>query len=88
MSIFEIIMLLCFGFAWPLSIYRSYQSRTTKGKSLFFLVIIVVGYISGICNKIINNLDFVVYLYVLNALMVSIDIGLWFRNYKIEKNNE
>ena len=87
MSIFEIIMLICFGAAWPLSIYRSYQSRTTRGKSIFFLLVIIIGYISGILNKIVNhNVDKVVFLYALNALMVSIDAYLWFRNKRYEKN--
>jgi len=80
MSIFEIIMLLCFGFAWPFSIYKSYKSRSVEGKSLLFLVIVFVGYISGILHKINYNFDNVIYLYILNAIMVGIDILLYMRN--------
>ena len=79
-SIFEIIMLVCFGLAWPFSIYRSYVSRSTKGKSLLFLVIVVCGYAAGILNKIFYSRDIVMVLYVINLLMVLIDIGLYFRN--------
>jgi hypothetical protein len=86
MSIFEAIMLICFGAAWPLSIYRSYKSRKTGGKSIGFLIVIVVGYIAGIINKIINAPnDYVIYLYILNVAMVSADIVLYFRNKHIEK---
>ena len=85
MSVFEIMMLLCFGAAWPLSIYKSYTSRRTNGKSLLFLIIIALGYISGIIHKLVYSFDIVIYLYILNVLMVSIDIILFFRNRKIEK---
>ncbi|MCU0846403.1 MAG: hypothetical protein MUD12_00785 [Spirochaetes bacterium] len=85
MSIFEIIMLLCFGAAWPFSIYRSYRSESVKGKSLVFLIIVFIGYISGIIHKIINNYDAVVYLYGLNSLMVLADSLLFIRNSTREK---
>lgn len=88
MSIFETVMLICFGAAWPVSIYRSYVSRTTGGKSVVFLIIVEIGYIAGILNKIINDLDLVIYLYVLNAIMVFADILLFYRNLNIEKQND
>jgi len=88
MSIFEAIMLLCFGAAWPVSIAKSYRSRSTGGKSLAFSLILIVGYISGIVNKIVNKPDFVTWLYVLNLVMVSIDAGLWLRNRKLEKRGQ
>lgn len=84
MSIFEIIMLLCFGAAWPFSIYRSYTSGTTGGKSVVFLIVLLFGYASGIANKLLLHFDNVVYLYVLNMVMVGIDTALWFRNKKKE----
>lgn len=84
MSIFEIIMLICFGAAWPASIYRSYVSRTTAGKSLLFLLIVEVGYIAGIFHKVLNSPDLVIYLYVLNGIMVFVDMMLYWRNRRIE----
>ncbi len=87
MSIFEIIMLLCFGAAWPFSIYRSWKSRRTGGKSVAFLFIVMVGYASGIANKLFYHFDNVVYLYCLNLTMVATDTVLWFRNRKLEKLN-
>ena len=83
-KIFEIIMLLCFGAAWPFSIVKSYKSKTTAGKSLFFLIVLFMGYISGIINKFINGYDYVVIFYFLNLVMVGTDIGLYFRNRIID----
>jgi len=85
MSIFEIIMLLCFGLAWPFSIYKSIISRQTQGKSILFLIIVVIGYISGIIHKLLYSRDWVVMLYALNALMVLVDIVLYYRNKRFEK---
>lgn len=85
MSIYEIIMLACFGAAWPFSIYRSYTSQSTNGKSFVFLIVLIIGYIAGIINKLVYNYDAIIYLYVLNCLMVSVDALLWIRNAKKEK---
>ena len=85
MSVFEIIMLLCFGAAWPFSIYKSYTSRKNAGKSVIFLFIVLLGYAAGILHKVFHNLDFVIYLYLLNGLMVITDIALYWRNTLINK---
>ena len=83
-SIFEAIMLVCFGVAWPASIYRSYVGRTSAGKSIVFLVVVEIGYMAGITHKITSGADAVIYLYVLNAVMVLVDIGLYVRNKNID----
>jgi len=82
-SIFEITMLVCFGAAWPVSIYKSYTSGKIAGKSLPFLFIVFVGYIAGTTHKLTYNFDYVIYLYILNAIMVFIDILLYYRNKKL-----
>lgn len=84
LSIFEMLMLICFGAAWPLNIYKSVKSKSTKGKSVIFLVVINFGYISGIIHKLIYSFDLVIFLYLLNFIMVSIDITLYYRNKKLE----
>jgi hypothetical protein len=78
-------MLVCFGAAWPFSIYKSYRSRSNSGKSVTFLFIILVGYISGLLHKVLFNLDLVIILYGINAVMVSIDIMLYFRNRRYDR---
>ena len=80
MSVFEITMLVCFGAAWPFSIYKSYRSRQVAGKSLLFLLVIFAGYLAGILHKVFYYYDAVVYLYALNGAMVLVDILLYFRN--------
>lgn len=84
MSIFEILMLLCFGASWPFSIHKSWTSRKTGGKSVYFLILIVIGYGFGIIHKVLYKPDPVVYLYALNALMVSADILIYYRNRRLE----
>ncbi|OUO91705.1 hypothetical protein B5F40_02375 [Gordonibacter sp. An230] len=84
MSLFEAFMLLCFGAAWPFSIYRSLKSRSTGGKSLIFMLALIAGYASGIVNKLISGIDAVLCLYVLNIVMVGIDAALWLRNRRHE----
>lgn len=85
MSPYEIIMLLCFGSAWPFSIYKSWHTKKTAGKSILFLIIVFLGYIAGIINKLLYHFDAVIYFYILNASMVLTDSILWFRNRTIEK---
>ncbi|MEA4919949.1 MAG: hypothetical protein VB078_03380 [Clostridiaceae bacterium] len=82
MSIFEAGMLLCFGAAWPQNIAKSIKSKTTKGKSVSFLITILVGYICGIANKLIYSRDIVLVLYIINFIMVAVDTGLYFYNKK------
>ena len=88
MRIFELIMLIMFGISWPVSIYKSLKTRKTGSKSAFFLGCIIVGYASGIINKAINGFDYVSYMYIFNLVMVSIDLGLFFRNKKLEQKED
>ncbi len=81
-------MLICFGLGWPVNIYKSLQAKTAKGKSLPFLIVVFVGYISGVLNKLLYNQDIVLYLYILNLIMVGIDILLTLRNMKLDKERD
>lgn len=86
MQIFEFIMLACFGLSWPISVYKSIKSKSTQGKSLVFILAIIIGYISGIIGKIINDqLTYVLIIYCFNLIVVSIDLILFFINRKREK---
>ena len=42
-DLMEAVMILCFGLSWPISIRKSWVSRTAKGKSLFFECFIWIG---------------------------------------------
>lgn len=76
MSVFEAGMLICFGASWPFAVMKTYKTKSVKGKSRLFLSLIIIGYIFGIINKIINSVDFVLWLYVINLLLVGSDLVL------------
>lgn len=80
MSVFEVLMLVCFGAAWPFSIYKSWKTRAIAGKSIVFLLVVFTGYIAGIIHKVFFAYDGVVVLYIVNALMVLTDMVLYYRN--------
>ncbi len=93
-DLFEALTIFCFGLSWPISIRKSLISKTAKGKSLFFEVFLLIGYAFGIARKIIQvtamgSSGFIFFLsfffYVLNFIEISIDVGLYFRNTKLDK---
>ena len=94
-EILEITMVVSFGASWPLNVMKSYRARTTKGKSLGFLLLIFFGYIAGIISKLINDAYmaniaqkwYVLFFYVLNLLMVGADLLLYARNKRFDKLN-
>ncbi len=87
-KILETIMLICFGAAWPLSIAKSWKARTAKGKSIGFLLVILIGYVAGIAKVILSDGfgGFLLIPYSINFLMVACDACLYFRNSRIDKN--
>ena len=88
-EIFETIMLLCFGFSWPLTVYRNIKSRTAKTMSLGFILLIIVGYVAGITAKISSdNIGFVLGVYILNLAIVSVNLCVYFRNKKLDSKSE
>ena len=85
-EIFEAVMVICFGLSWPISVYKSWKSRTAKGKSLFFEVFIFIGYVSGIIGKIYTGkITYVFAFYIVNIFMVSIDLCLYLRNSRLDR---
>lgn len=85
MQLFEAIMVICFGLSWPASVYKSFKSRTAKGKSLLFEIFIWIGYLFGMLGKVVSgNITYVFVFYVINTVMVSLDICLFFRNRRID----
>ena len=89
-EIFEIVMILSFGASWPLNVIKSYKAKTAKGKSLAFLILIFVGYIFGITSKLIMTSFkwYVMFFYVLNLVMVGLDIIMYFYNRRLDKKRE
>ena len=88
-EIFEMLMVVSFGASWPMSIYKSFTSRTCGGKSISFLFLIMFGYVCGIVYKLLSgNLTYVFFFYALNLCLVAIDAVLYFRNKRLDKLRE
>ena len=85
-SIFETVMLVCFGLSWPLNVIKAYKARTTKGTSLPFILLIICGYIAGITAKLLNHqTNYVLAVYLLNLAIVSLNLVVYFRNKSLDK---
>ena len=95
-EILEVVMLICFGFSWPINAYKSWKARTAKGKSPIFLCLIILGYIAGIAAKFLNESYmasisakwYVLFFYFLNMSMVAFDLCLYFRNRRLDKMSD
>ena len=85
MGLFEFLMLFCFGFSWPFSIVKSWRSKSAKGKSLGFMLLVEVGYIFGILHKIFYSFNWVIWAYVALFLLVGFDLVLYFRNRRYDR---
>ena len=85
-EILEAFMLISFGAAWPASICKSVKSRTARGKSLIFMLIIIFGYLCGIGAKLsMDQLNYLLFFYCLNLVMVATDVGFYFRNRRFDQ---
>lgn len=92
-ELLEIIMIVSFGLSWPANVMKSYKARTTKGKSLMFLLLIEFGYVAGIASKFTNEAYmasfaekwYVLVFYILNFIMVGTDLVLYIRNKRLDK---
>lgn len=85
-SIFETVMLLCFGFSWPMNLIKAYNAKTAKGTSLPFILLIIIGYVAGITAKIVmGQTNYVLAAYVLNLAIVLLNLVIYFRNSTLDK---
>ncbi len=84
--LFEALMLVCFGFSWPLNVSKAYKARTAKGMSLPFIILIITGYLAGITAKIMNaQFNYVLVVYFLNLAIVATNMLVYFRNKTLDK---
>jgi len=79
LSVFEMIMLLCFGLSWPASIAKALRTKRVEGKSPLFMALILIGYLSGMLHKLLYSLNWVMALYALNFTLVAVDLWLYYR---------
>ena len=88
-SIFESIMLICFGLSWPLNVIKAYKARPAKGTSLPFILLIITGYIAGITAKLVTQqINYVLVVYLLNLAIVSLNVAVYFRNAALDKSTK
>ena len=80
-SILETVMLICFGFSWPLNVIKAYKAKTAKGTSLPFILLIITGYIAGIAAKVITGqINYVLIAYIVKTIARSYSHAFLFRN--------
>ncbi len=89
-ELLEILMIVSFGCSWPLNVIKSWRTRSAKGKSLPFLLLIFIGYICGIAAKLCapSFKWYVLFFYVLNLVMVGLDLLLYIRNRRLDRIRE
>ncbi len=93
-DIFELFMIICFGFSWPLNIIKAWKARTAKGSSIPFYYLIFFGYVFGIVSKTIKLLNgvstpaYVWFFYILNTILTFSGIIVWYRNHALDKKAE
>lgn len=90
----EAAMIVCFGASWPLNIRKLYRAKTAAGTSVMFYFFIWIGYIFGLLSKAIkahNGLPtpgYVWFFYILNTVMVSFGILLYFHNRRLDRQGD
>ena len=87
-EILETIMLVAFGLSWPINVYKNLKARTAKAMSLWFILLIISGYVAGITAKIISGrINYVLGVYILNLIMVSANLVVYFINRRNDRMN-
>lgn len=76
-SPYEATMLACFGISWPISVAKALRTKIVTGKSPIFLLLVIIGYAAGVIHKVLHKNDWVIWLYVFNGVMVSLDLVLY-----------
>lgn len=85
-EILETIMLIAFGLSWPINVYKNFKARTAKSMSLWFIVLIIFGYLAGIAAKVISHrVNYVLAVYLLNLVMVSANLIIYFINRRYDR---
>ena len=90
MSVFEAGMIVCFGISWPIAALKTYRCKCVHGKSIHFSMLILLGYMCGIAHKVLDDMDWVFWLYILNTFFLLVDMYLYwlYRNNKAPAADE
>ena len=81
-QLLEAAMLLCFGFSWPVSLVKNIHAKTAKSTSVWFILLILLGYAAGIAAKLITHAaGYILVVYLFNFLVVFSNLVVWFLNH-------
>ncbi|MGN0852302.1 MAG: hypothetical protein ACI4Q3_02870 [Kiritimatiellia bacterium] len=77
-------MLFAFGFSWPFAIVRTYRAghggAGVAGKSPMFMLVVLLGYVGGICARLLDAIpgnDWLCIVYAIDMVLVSTDLALY-----------
>lgn len=88
-QLLEAIMLVCFGLSWPINLVKNIKIKSAKGMSLPFILLITFGYVAGISAKVISGqINYVLAVYILNILIVSMNIVVYFVNLRADRKKD
>ena len=82
---FEAAMLMLFGISWPFAIFKTVRTRNVQGVSFLFISLVFIGYLCGLAAKLLRSSDGgqaippETILYAVNAVLVGIEMSLYFR---------
>lgn len=99
-EVLEIVMLVCFGCSWPISVYKSIKIKTSVGKSATFNILLIIGYIGGIVSKFLKMgpfmeanageglkkgiFIFALIMYFVNLAMITTNLVLYYTNKRLD----
>ncbi len=85
-GLLEAAMLVCFAVSWPFNLTKAYRARTNIGTSVVFMLAILIGYLFGIANKIVNDdITYVLAFYVFDFLLVFAGVLIYIRNGRLDR---
>lgn len=88
-EILETVMLICFGFSWPINLVKNVKAKTAKTMSLKFILLIILGYIAGIASKLIaHRFNYVLVVYLINLAIVSVNLAVYFINRNYDRKQD
>ncbi len=86
----EAAMLCAFGFSWPFNIAKAIRSKTARGKSIGFELLVIFGYTVGLFGKLYayratGVLAYSTWFYIADWLLVAADIALYCVNARRDR---